>query len=156
MVEACCIQCFADSLNITVHHVGRSNHVSTGLSVGNSNLSQQRQSFIVVDGAAVLQHAAMTMLGVFAQADVGNDNQFRIFCFNQLAGLLYRLVHIPAAAADSILVGRYAEEQDSGNTQFNNLVNTFHNAVDGPVVVAGQRFDFMFNVFAGNDEKRID
>ena len=124
--------------------------------MGNSNLSQQRQCFIVVDGAAVLQHAAMTMLGVFAQADVGNDNQFGIFCFNQLAGLLYRLVHIPAAAADSILVGRYAEEQYSGNTQLNNLVNTFHNAVDRPVVVAGQRFDFMFNVFAGNDEKRID
>lgn len=156
MVEACCIQCFADSLNITVHHIGGSNHVSTGLSVGYGNLSQQRQSFIVVDGAAVLQHAAMTMLGVFAQADVGNDNQFRIFCFNQLAGLLYRLVHIPAAAADSILVGRYAEKQDSGNTQLNNLVNAFHNTVDGPVVVAGQRFDFMFNVFAGNDEKRID
>ena len=76
-----------------------------------------------------------------------------VFFFNQLAGLLYRFVHIPAAAADSILVGRYAEEQDSGNTQLNNLVNTFHNAVDGPVVVAGQRFDFMFNVFAGNDEK---
>ena len=98
----------------------------------------------------------MTMLGVFAQANVGNDNQLGIFFLNQLAGLLYRLVHIPAAAADSVLVGRYAEEQDCGNTQLYNLVNAFHNAVDGPVIVAGQRFNFMFNVFTGNDEKRID
>ena len=124
--------------------------------MGNGNLSQQRQGFIVVDGAAVLQHAAMTVFGVFAQANVGNDNQLGVFCFNQLAGLLYRLVHIPAAAADSVLVRRNAEKQNCGNTKLYNFVNAFHNAVDGPVVVAGQRFDFMLNVFTGNDEKRIN
>ena len=45
-----------------------------------------------------MQHAAVTMLGIFAHAHIGDDNDFRIVSFDKFAGQLYGLVHIPSAA----------------------------------------------------------
>ena len=96
------------------------------------------------------------MFGVFAQAYVGNDYKVGVFFFNQAAGLLYRFFHVPGAAAGSVFVRRNAEQDNCRDFQFGNFVQHFRQAVERPVIVAGQGFDFVFNVFAGNDKKRID
>ena len=50
---------------------GRDN-VGAGLGMGKGHVRQQGQRFVVLDGA-IVNHAAMAVAGVFAQADIGDD-----------------------------------------------------------------------------------
>ena len=156
MVEAIFIQSFTNCFNIAVHHVRRSNHISTSLAMGNGNLRQQRQGFVVIYGAAILQHAAVTMLGIFAHAHIGDDNDFRIVSFDKFAGQLYGLIHIPSTAAHCVLIRGHTKKQHGRNAEASNLVHALAKAVNGPMIVAGQGLDFMLHIGAGHYKNRIN
>lgn len=64
----------ADLRHATVHHVRRGDHVGAGLGVGKRRLGQKVQRGVIVHGVPV-DEAAMPVIGILAQADVGNHDQ---------------------------------------------------------------------------------
>jgi hypothetical protein len=54
-----------------VHHVRRGHHVGTGLGMGQGRPGQKIQGTVVVDGMAV-HKAAVAVVGILAQADIGD------------------------------------------------------------------------------------
>jgi hypothetical protein len=72
-----------DFCHPAVHHVRRGHHVGTRLGMGQGRFGQQVQCGVIVHGVAV-HKSAVTVVGVFAQAHIGDDDQFRDLVLHRL------------------------------------------------------------------------
>ncbi len=77
-LKAVFVQRVADFGHPAVHHVRRGHHVGSGLGVGQGRAGQQVQGGVVIDDL-FFHHAAVAVIGVLAQADVGDHDQLRQF-----------------------------------------------------------------------------
>jgi hypothetical protein len=57
-----------------IHHVAGSDQVCAGTSLGDGGAREKLERCVVVYGS-LTQDAAVTVAGVFAQAEVGNDDE---------------------------------------------------------------------------------
>ncbi len=71
------VEFFADGGDATVHHVGRSDDVGAGAGMGQGLLGEDGDGGVIGD-VAVLDDAAVTVVGVLAKADVGDDEKFQV------------------------------------------------------------------------------
>ena len=72
------IQRASDRRDAAVHHVAGRHHVGAGCGVTDSGVGQQFHRRIVVHAAVGRQQAAVAVVGVFAQADIGDDHEIGI------------------------------------------------------------------------------
>ena len=68
----------ADGADPPVHHVARRDDVDAGARLRDRRARQQLERRIVVDDAVGAQHAAVAVVGVLAQAQVGDHEQVRM------------------------------------------------------------------------------
>ena len=82
----------ANRRHAAIHHVGRRHDIGARARVAHRHVDERRQRLVVQDGA-VLEDAAMAVIRVRAQADVGHDDQLVAeFALEPLAGFLHRAV----------------------------------------------------------------
>ena len=73
--EALAVELGADRADAPVHHVRRGDDVGAGARVADGGPREQLERGVVVDGAVVAQDAAVAVVGVLAQAHVGDHEQ---------------------------------------------------------------------------------
>jgi hypothetical protein len=92
----------------TVHHVARRNDVRARLRMRRGLARQHLERRIIVD-VAIPNDAAMAVVSVFAQANVGDDDEVRQLTFERAYRLLNRRLVVPRFGADRVLSIRNSE-----------------------------------------------
>jgi hypothetical protein len=152
------IQRHADGLDAAVHHVGWRHHVCARGRVGQRHLGEQRQGRIVVD-AVVAHHAAVTVVGVRAQANVGHHRD-RIAepLADRGHGARHLVASGPRGPAVRALgaVGRDAEQQHRADPEVEIGGHSLDDPVHRLVRDAGHGVDRLRHAASGNDEVGLD
>ena len=109
--KALVVQFGADGANAAIHHVAGRHHVRAGGRVAGGGFGEELEGG-VVQNLAVMHDAAMAMRSVFAQADVGNDQERGQFFFQQAHGFLHDAVWGVSAAGFVVFFIGNAEQQN--------------------------------------------
>src|SRR5436190_1809884 len=155
VVELVFIQRFTNGPHPPVHHVRRGDDVGAGACVGERLLSKNRHRGII-GHFAVLDNTTMTMVRVFAEADVGNDKKFQLCSANRFNGELDYALGAEGAGAAWVLGFGQSKKNDPGNPERLNLAAFLHNLIDRLLVNAGHGADFLANLGTRTHEQRID
>ena len=116
MREAARIQGLPNPRDAAVHHVARRHEVHAGARLHDGNLAEQVDGRVVVD-VAVSNHAAVAMIGVFAQAYVAHHEQLRYGTFDGANCLLHDALIVVRFRPGRILGRRNAEQDDAAQPQ---------------------------------------
>ena len=81
----------------------------------------------------------MTVIGVFAQTDVGDDQKLGNFLFDRADRLLHITVIRVGLGAEAIFVVGKTEKNNRGNTERVDFVTFRYGAVNGELRNAGHR-----------------
>ena len=138
-----------------VHHVRRGDHIGPGPGKRERRFGEELEG-LVVFYIVVLDDSAMTVVGVFTEADVGDQHQFR-----------HRFLYCPKRLLDDAVVGVCfgtdrifflgdAEEDDRRDAEGLDFFTFLDDTVDGHLVVAGHGDDFVFYILAVPDKERVD
>ena len=84
---------------------------------------------------------AVAVVGVLAEADVGEDEQLGVRRLDRARGELDRAVVVPGAGAVGVLLGGDAEEQDGRDAERVGGAGLLHDRGDAVAVDAGHRGD---------------
>ena len=87
------------------------------------------------------QQAAMTVVGVLAQADVGDHQQLRMRLLDRPRRELDDALVVVGTAADGVLLGRDAEQQHRRQAEGRGFAGLAHGLADRQPVDAGHRRD---------------
>ena len=85
---ACCIQCLSDGHDLPIHHCRGGNHIRAGGGHGTGDFLENGDRCIIIHIARAIQGATVAMIGVGANAYVGNYNELRKGFFNGSNGFL--------------------------------------------------------------------
>ena len=88
------VECLADGGDAAVHHVGRRDDVSAGLSLRDGDLLQEFERLVVVDVMA-LEMATVAMRRVLAEADIADNHELWHRGLDGLDGALHRARRVP-------------------------------------------------------------
>ena len=110
----------------------------------------------VVRDLVVHDDAAVSMRGVFAQTDVGDDQQTRHFALERAHRGLDGRFRIVGRRPDRILLVREPEEQYAVNALGLRRRRFLDRFVNGQLIHAGHRADFASLSLTAADEERID
>jgi len=86
-VEAVLFKGLANVADAAVHHIGGGNNVGASLGVREGRFGEELAGGVVVD-FAVFYDAAMPVVGIFTEADVGDNEQVGGGFFDFLYGAL--------------------------------------------------------------------
>ena len=154
MREARRVEGRADRAHAPVHHVGGRDHVGAGPRVRDRLDGEQLEGRIVVH-VAVLHHAAVAVVGVFAETDVGHEDEPR----RRLADGAERprddAVGVGGAAPARVLPLRHAEEEDGRHAQVPEAAALLGRAIDRALRDARHRRDRLLDPAPGHDEERL-
>jgi len=125
-----------DFSHSAVHHVGGGNHVCSGLGMGEGGLGQDLKGGVVVHRVAD-QAAAVAVVGVFTEADIGGHHDFRGLVLQLLDGPLDNAVLGMGAGADSVLFFGDAKENHGLYTQLQALFRLFFELINREAEDAG-------------------
>ncbi len=129
----------------------------TGMALGLLDQQWKRRVIVDVDPAADLgQRSAMSVVGVFAEAQVGDHQEIRRNLPGKADGLLDDAVVAGGGRAARVFVLRDAEEDDAGYTQFGDLGETFAQPVDRELILTRHRGNLAPEVSAVIDKQRVD
>ena len=145
----------ADGGDAAVHHVAGGDDVGAALGVRDRHLGEQLEGD-VVEHLTLLDHAAVPVVGVLAEAHVGDDHQFRELVLDGADGHLHDALVVVGAGGGGVLVRRDAEQQDRLDAEPDHLAHLGQHVADGELVAAGHRRDGVLDVLAGDDEQRVD
>ena len=150
----------ANGLHHAVHHAARRDQVGPGLGMADALPDQVRQRRVVVDvqlAALLRQDAAMAVIGVFAEAFVGDQQDV---ADRSAAELRRACCTMPSSAQAlepcGVLAGRDAEEDERLDAELDGAADFVDQAIDAELKVARHRRDFLANAAAGADEERQD
>ena len=119
-VKPASIETLADRLDHAVHHAGRGDHVGAGAGVADGLLGQERKRGVVVDVDAAAdfgQGAAVPVVGVFAEAEVGDHQEIGRDSPGDPDRLLDDAVIARGGRAACVFMLRDAEEDDCRDAQ---------------------------------------
>ena len=122
-------------------------------------LDQERQRGVVVDVDAAAdfgQRTAVAVIGVFAEAQVGDHQELGRDSPGDPDRLLDDAVIARGGRAACVFVLRDSEQEDRRDAQLGRFGDRFAEPVERELVLAGHRRDFTPEVLAVIDEKRID
>ena len=98
----------------------------------------------------------MPVAGVFAEADVGNDQEFRQGFLDGSGRLLHDSLCIVSAGPHFIFLLRNAEHDHRRDIQPRSLTALLDQEVHRPAVVAGHGADLLLHLRARTGKKRVD
>ena len=98
----------------------------------------------------------MPVRGVFAETNIGHQEELLRRRPEGAEGLLHDAIFRPCAAALLVLDCGKPKEQKPGQAELRRLFHFFHRLVDGEVVDPGHGADFPPDAFARADEERVD
>ena len=123
------IQCISYGLHPPVHHVGRSDDIGSRLGMSQRRFRQQLQSG-VVENFIALDHAAMAMVGVLVNTDIGDDHHLGYGRFYLANGALDDAIGIVGLGTNRILFVWNSKQYNSWNSQGMALLDLFQNIVN--------------------------
>jgi hypothetical protein len=131
----------ADRRHHAVHHPARRHDVRARVRVCHCDAAEDLQGGVVVD-TTVAENTTMAVAGVFAAADVGEEEEIGMARAEPAQGALHDAVGREVLAADLVLGGRQAEEQNGGNAGLADAVHlAIERVVHGEVANARHRAD---------------
>ena len=98
-----------DGSDTAVHHIGRGDHVSPSLGVGQGCFGKDLQSFVVVYVMAA-ENTAVAVVCIFAHAYVCNYIEIGIFGLDGADSLLYNTLAVPGGGTLRVLFSRQSKE----------------------------------------------
>ena len=134
------VQAGAKGRDLSVHHGARRDQVSAGVGVGDGSLRQQRQRGVVVYLAPV-QHAAVAVRGVLAQADVGRQNKADAGVADAAQRAWHRPLGIGCSTPNRVLRIGDSEQEHAADTQTCKLGRLGRGQLGAQAGVARQRRD---------------
>ena len=159
MGEAGRVEPLPDRAYHAVHHPAGGDHVGARPGVDDRLLGQELQGAIVVDvgpSGGVAQRAAMAVVGVFAEADVGHQQQLRGSLLGHADGLGDDAGVAGGIAAGGVFLGGDAEEDHAAQAQFGGLADFVGQQVGRELKIARHGRDLPTHVLAGANEQRQD
>ena len=150
------VQSFANDADAAVHHVGGSDDVGTGARVRDGLLGKDFERGIV-GHFAVFDDAAMAVVGVFAQANIGDDQTDFSLALRMasMARCTTPSAAMRAGAARIFLLGQ-PEQNHARNAERFDFAAFFDNLIGGLLKHAGHGADFLAHFLPGADKHRID
>ena len=153
--EAIAVERLADGVDAAIHHVGRRDEIGAGVRVRERGLGDELQRAIVVD-LAIDHDAAVSVGGVLAETDVGNDDEIRIGVLQHAHRLLDdATVRIRLGTLSSFDAGS-PKSRTAGTPSERNSFASADEAVERKMVLRWHRWDLFTHVVAVHDEERID
>ena len=110
----------------------------------------------VVGDFAVFDHAAVAVVGVFAKADIGDDQEIEFGFANGFDSALDDALCVKRALAARIFCFWQAEENHRGKAEAFDFATFFDDLIRGLLMHAGHGADFGANFAAGANEHRIN
>ncbi|MNI64743.1 hypothetical protein D3C73_1202050 [compost metagenome] len=103
-----------------------------------------------------MHHAAVAVIGKFAQAGIGNDQQIGIPFFDQARRFLHNPVIRKSGGADGILRFRNTEQQNRRNTQRRDLIHLSLQHIQRKMINARHRADLILHPCSISHKYRLD
>ena len=153
MFEPALVEGVADRGDAAIHHVGGRDDVGPGGRVRNRRPHELLDGRIVGD-LIVDEDPAVAVIGVFAQADVGDDQHLRQLALERPDRRLHGRLRIVSGRPDVVLLIRQPEEQHAPDAVRPRRPRLCHRLVDREVEDAGHRADLPAHAFTGADEQR--
>ena len=108
--------------------------------LGQRGLGVDLERGVVVDVAALVEHAAVAVVGVLVDAQVGDQHDVVAEVAAQVGQReLHDAVGVEGAAADGVLARRHAEQHDGADAERRQLGDLLAQALAGVLDDAGQR-----------------
>ncbi len=136
MLETLAVEALADRPHAAVHHVRRRYHVGAGAGLRERGPDQETKRGVVLH-VALPDHAAVPVIGVFAETHVTDDGEFRSRPLDRADGLLDNAVVRVSAGSVGVLVLRDAEQHDGRDTQVRDFSANLRGQVHRQPVHAG-------------------
>jgi hypothetical protein len=143
-----------DRAHAAVHHVGRRDHVGARARMRQRLGGEHGQRGVVVD-LVPAQHAAVPVVGVLAEAHVGDEHEAGGGAANRLQRPRHDAVGAGRTAAARILALRDAEEEDRGYPEIGQAAALLRRPIDGQLGHARHRVDRLLDAPARHDEQRL-
>jgi hypothetical protein len=155
------IEGLADGGDAAVHHVAGGDDVGSGEGETRPGAGEQVEGGVVFDRPSFTgfrDDAAVAVAGVFAQADVGDEDEFLRGrgLLDGAQSLLHDAVFIPCAGALLVLGFGQAEEEQAAEAQSCRFFCFADGFIDGEVEDAGHGADGLAHGLAGADEQGVD
>src|SRR5205823_5318649 len=99
---------------------------------------------------------AMTVIGVFAKANVSDDQQLRRGVLRGLHRLLHDAAVAVRIAAERIFLGRNTEQNNAAESELCRLAGFLGDVVYRKLGLTGHRRDWLANAFSGTGKQRED
>src|SRR5699024_12242433 len=110
------VQCVADDGNLPVHHARRGHYVDAGLGLSNGQARIDLVSFVVVDVAVLIEHAAVAMIGEFVQAGISHHDEIVAYFGDHFPnGHVEDAVRVDAGGTTSVERCWYPEQHDASD-----------------------------------------
>ena len=138
-----------------IHHVTRRNDVDTGPRLDRGDLPEQVHGRIVVD-FTVANHAAVTVIGVLAQAHVADHEQSGNRTLHDPNRLLDDPLLVVRLRSRRVLRGGNTEQHDAAQLQRLRALGVLHQLVHREPGDARHRIDRAPHAFTVHDEERPD
>ena len=155
------VDCCAHGGDAAIHHVAGCDDVSTGFGEGCRGFCEESYAGVVFYFemiAVAVDEAAMAVRGVFAEADVCDDDERLCFAggLDCAEASLDDAVGCPGSGALLVFFGGNAEEQNSADSEIGAGFDLLERLIDGEIKDAGHAADLAANTFALADKKRIN
>lgn len=148
-----------DGADAAVVHVGRGDAVGAGLGVGHGDVADAVDRQLVVEAAVVAQDAAVAVRRVFAEADVGHDEEVGEACTQEADGLDDGALWVVGCGAEGVFGsgGDGNAEEDDGSEAFaDEGFEEGDDFVDAPAGLIGEGGDERFFFGLVGDEEWVD
>ena len=147
----------ADGGDLAVHHPRRGDHVDPGVGLRHGDLGVALERGVVVDPAVGSDDAAVAVVGVLVEAQVGHQHDLAAEAVTQIGeGELHDAVGVGRARADGVLPVGDAEQDEAGDAEVDELGDLLHERVAGVLDDARQRGDGLGGVDALPHEQGCD
>src|SRR5438105_1048875 len=146
------VERLADGADAAVHHVRRCDHVRARLDVRHRGAREQLERGIVLH-RTVLDHTAVAVAGVLAEADVGDHEQVGHGVLHGPHRLLHDAVLRVGLRPAWILLRGDAEQQHARNAHARGVLALLDQLVDREAMLAGHRRDRLAHAAAVDDVK---
>jgi hypothetical protein len=153
----CGVERLANRADAAIHHVAGSDEVGAGFGMADGGAREKFEGGVVQDfgvRAVAFDDAAMTVAHVFAEANVGNDEEFRQRFFQRANCLLNDAVAGVSAGGLFVFGFRNAEKNYGAHAGFEGGFGFAEDFIDGKLENAGHGADGFANIFSGAREQR--
>jgi hypothetical protein len=111
------------------------------------------QGAVVVDFLA-LEHAAVPVVGILAEADIGNHDHFREPFLHGPHRFLNDAILGIGAGAQGVFAVRQTKKNDGRNVLLGSFLNVLHQVIEGLLKVPRHGWDRVFDVLAPDGKQR--